>query len=651
MSQSLTEFRVQKKFQLRLYQFTGFVVVVLLIYIVQLGNLQLLNGHENRLLAKKFVSRQEFTVAPRGLIFDRNAGNGVDPLVKNINYIDFVIYPSRFKNREEGVEYIRTFANVMGRPISEYADAIEPDSWKKMVRKNESLILITRMTRREHERLAELRILSSKGEFATNHLRYYGMGPAMAHVTGYIGLPSRKELNRFSVQPYQYIGKGGLEARYDNELRGTDGIKIRHRIIDSEEQITRSEQGNNLILTIDRDMQAAAYRSITRMNMRGAVVAINANTGEILTLVSNPSFDPNILSSGTIEQIRDHYGRVQENQGFLNIAMQAKFPPASTFKPLVAIAALEDQEDPDIGEDTTYSCSGHWELQSTVPGVPASRYWCWRPGGHGRQDMISAIANSCSVYFYQLGYRIGPSQIIHYARAFGLDQETGIDLPGEITGFVPDQRWKQIQWSSQWFDGDTVNLSIGQGFMETTPLEVAVLYSALANGGKIYRPHILKEVRDPDTNRLIRSVQPTLIKEIPINRKSIDIVQRGMREGVLRGTSGMLRRLKVPAAGKTGTAQTKSKTEGRNHAWWAGFAPFGIPDADPIVIVVFVEFGRGGAATAVPIAYDLFRTAFADYVVPDHLNIEAMTRMGMRRKIRAENEKPEQDSHAGSAEH
>ncbi len=617
MSQSLSEYRAQKRFQVRLFQFTGFSLFVGFVYILQLGNLQILNGYENRLLAKKFVSRQEFTVAPRGLIFDRNPEKNKEPLIKNINYIDFVIYPSRFKNREEGIQFVSSFATLMGRPIEDYEDILDAVNWKKLVRKNESVTLLTRMTRREHERLAEFHMVSHYGEFITNHLRYYSMGPALAHVSGYIGLPSRRELNQLDIQSYQHIGKGGIEARYDNELRGTDGIRIRHRIIDSEEQITRSEQGNNLILTIDRDMQAAAYNALSKMQMRGTIVAIKANTGEILTLASNPTFDPNILSSGTIEQIREHYALVQKNEGFLNIAIQAKFPPASTFKPLVALSALEDQEDPEISENTSFFCGGRWELQSTVPGVPPSRYWCWRPQGHGKMDMINAIANSCSVYFYQLGYRIGPSQIIHYARAFGLDKETGIDLPGEVSGFVPDQRWKQIQWSSQWYDGDTINLSIGQGFLEATPLEIAVLYAALANGGKIYQPHILKEIRDPDTGDLIRSVPPNLIKEIPVNRESLDVVHRGMRAVVQRGTARYLSALPVPLAGKTGTAQTKSKVEGRNHAWFAGYGPAGVPDADPIVVVVFVEFGRGGAATAVPLAYNVFKTAFADYRVPE----------------------------------
>ncbi len=611
MSRSLSEFRSQQRFQTRLYQFIGFTVAVSLIYIIQLGNLQLVYGYENHILARKFVSRQEFTVAPRGLMFDRNIDTAPDPLVKNINYIDYVIYPSRFKNREAATVFLKEFSQIMGQPFDNYNDLLEPKNWNLLVRKNESVTLLHRITRREHERLAEFYMVTRFGEFITNHLRYYSMGPAMAHVTGYVGLPSRKELDRSSVLPYQTIGKGGLEARYDTELRGTDGIRIRHRVLDAEEQITRSEQGNNLVLTIDRKMQTTAYRALVASGFRGAIIAMKANTGEILTLVSQPTFDPNILSSGTLDQIRDHYKLVQENQGFLNIAIQAKFPPASTFKPLVALAGLESDQTGSITEQTTFYCGGHWELASTVPGVPPSRYWCWRPQGHGNLDMVGAIANSCSVYFYQLGYRIGPTVMIQFSRNLLMDQKSGIDLPGETSGFVPDQRWKQIQWSSQWYDGDTVNMAIGQGFLETTPIALASLYSAFANGGKIYRPHLVREIRDPDTGRVIRKFTPELVKEIPVKHSSLETVRRGLRAVVLRGTGALLNGLSVPAAGKTGTAQTKSKVQGRNHAWFAGYAPYEDPAGDPIVVVVFVEFGRGGAATAVPLAYEVFKTAFA----------------------------------------
>ena len=584
-------------------------------FYVQLANLQLLHGTENNILARKFVSRQEFTVAPRGLIFDETYGDSDNtPLVKNIHYIDFVIYPARFKNRDEGMKYIAEFAAVMHRPLSDYQEIVNLSNWKMLVRKNEPATLISRMTRREHERLAEFNLITSNGDFVTNHLRYYTMGPALAHVTGYIGYPSRRDLELKLAQAYQVIGKDGVESQYDSSLRGTDGIRIRHRIIDTEEQIAESEQGNNLVLTINRELQGVAYRSLLRTGLRGTVIAMNPENGEIRALVSFPSFDPNIMSSGTTAQRGIHLEKVRKNEGFLNIATQARFPPASTFKPIVAISALESPDD-GVTVDTRFTCNGKWVLKSTVHGVPPSEYFCWEHRGHGTNNLIGAIAQSCNVYFYQLGYRIGPTPIINYARAFNLDQKTGIDLPGEISGFIPDQRWKQITWSNRWYDGDTINLSVGQGFLEVTPMEMAVLYSALANGGKIYRPSLLKRVVDPVTGETIKQASPELIKEIPISPTTLSTVNSGLRAVVTSGTARSLGYPTgvVPIAGKTGTVQTKSNRKGRNHAWFAGYAPYGYESADPLVVVVFLEYGMGGGAMAAPIAGDLFRAAFSNW--------------------------------------
>lgn len=617
MSRSLTEFRLERQFQIRIYQFSSIALIVFLILLSQLGYLQILHGYENRILAKKFVSRQEFTAAPRGLVYDRNGPGVQEPIIKNINYVNFEIYPSRFKSREDGENFLKRFSQIMGISYENYRSYTKPSTWRNMVRRNESITLIERLSRKEHERLAGFQLLSENGEFVTNHLRYYPMGPALAHITGYVGLPSRRELDLNLVQSYQQIGKGGLEARYDSDLRGTDGVKIRHRIMDSEEQISRSEQGNNLILTIDSRLQETAFRGLQRSGLRGTVIAMKPATGEILAMASVPSFDPNILSSGTTDQRTEHYFKVNEEEGFLNLAIQAKFPPASTFKPLVALAALESGENEGISEETTFFCPGKWTLQSTVPGVPPSNYYCWKPHGHGKHNLIGAIANSCNVYFYQLGYKIGPTPIIQYARAFGLDKKSGIDLPGEISGFVPDQRWKQITWSSRWYDGDTINLSIGQGFLETTPMAVAIMYSAIVNGGKVYRPYLIRNVQDPFTGRLLRKYEPELVNQVPVKQKNLISVRKGMREMVLSGTGRYLNRKPFPPiAGKTGTVQTRSKVDGQNHAWFAGFAPYDAPLEEQIVVVVFLEYGMGGAATAVPIAGEVFKTAFPEKKEP-----------------------------------
>lgn len=612
MSRSASEFRIEQQFQRRVYVFSGFVVFILSLLVLQLGNLQLLYGAENRKMAKKFVSRSEFTVAPRGLILDRNL-DLANPLVKNLITTDFVIYPARFKDREEGKQFIAELCRIMNKDPADYESYLEPAAWKLLVRRNESITMMTRLSPAEQVRLGEFRLIDRFGGFVTNHIRYYTMGPAASHVTGYIGLPSRSELDRGLALPYQTLGKGGIEARYDQDLRGTDGVVIRSKFMDSEEELSESEQGNNVVLAIDRKVQAAAYLAMKKSGRRGAAIAMRPATGEVLALVSYPSYDPNILSSGSAEQRGKHTRLVQDYEGFLNLAIQAKFPPGSTFKPLVALAALENSQENKVTEETSFHCSGSWSLASSVAGVPPARFNCWN-SGHGTNSLIGAIAHSCTVYFYQLGYRIGPQPMIHFARAVGLDKKTGIDLPGETVGFVPDQRWKQITWSSRWYDGDTVNLAIGQGFLEVTPIELAVLYSAMANRGKIYRPYLVKEVRDPESNRLLRRVKPDLMHEVPISQKSLDIVLEGMRQVVTRGTAQNLNRPDYPPiAGKTGTVQTRSHRQAANHAWFGAFAPYGAPVEEQVVVVVFVEYGMGGAAAAAPIAGEILDAAVPDW--------------------------------------
>ncbi|MCB1308626.1 MAG: penicillin-binding protein 2 [Leptospiraceae bacterium] len=612
MAKSLFEYRIEKKFQTRLYVFAAIVFLVAATFVIQLGNLQLVQGAENRVRARRFVSRQEYTIAPRGLMFDRNYKPGDEPLVQNIRFIDFVIFPARFSDLEALRTYVAAFCRLMERDYETFAAQLSEDSFKEMSRKNESITLLTRVTRAEQERLAEFHIADRFGEFVPNHLRYYTMGPALAHVTGYIGMPSRRDLDTLPVQSYQTVGKAGIEREYDEDLRGRDGIRLRHIVIDSEEQVASTQQGNNLILTIDRRIQTAAYNAISRLGKRGTAIAMNAATGQVLALVSYPTFDPNILSSGSNRQRSDHLEEVRIHQGFLNRAIQAKSPPASTIKPLVALAALENTPGRDITPNTTYSCYGRYVLKSTRPGVPDSIYACWST--HGTNNLEGAIAHSCNVYFYNLGYRMGSLPMIDFARKFGFDRPTGIDLPGEISGFVPDSRWKQERWGSKWYDGDTVNFAIGQGFLQQTPMELAVMYSALVNRGKILRPYLIREVRDPD-NRVIRRINPNggRVEEVPISMASLRAVQKGLRAAVTYGTSRRLSVIPVPIAGKTGTAQTRSSRTASSHAWFAGFAPYGAPPEDTIVVVVFVEHGQGGSAAAAPIAGEIFQAAFPDW--------------------------------------
>lgn len=611
MNRSLLEFRLEKRFQQRLYLFISGVILMGIILVLQLGNLQLLHGMENQKRSRQFVSRKEFIIAPRGIIYDRNFKPSAEPLVQNIKFIDFVIYPSLFKNYKHGLEFIKKFCAVMGRPVSEYKHVLNAKKWKRLAQKNETITLIRKITHKEQERLSALQFEDTYGAFIPGHLRYYTMGPALAHITGYTGYPSRIDLRKGRAEAYQRLGKSGIEAHYDEELRGRDGIIMRHRIIHTEERVSNSRQGNNLILTIDRKIQSVAYRALARGGRRGTAIAMNAGTGEILALVSNPGFDPNILSSGNRDKRRSHLKQIRRHKAFLNRAIGIKTPPASTFKVVVALAALEDAPKRDVTSQTSYSCFGKYTLKATRPGVPHAVYNCWN-AGHGHNDLEGALAHSCNVYFYQLGYHIGSRPIIRYAREFGLDKATGLDLPGEITGLVPDSRWKKLTLGNRWYDGDTLNLAIGQGYLQVTPIEMLVLYGAIANRGKLMKPHLIKEIRDPD-HRLIRRIHPQSIKEVPISPSSLRTVQKGLRAVVSRGTSRRLNMYKVPIAGKTGTAQTRSSRKSSSHAWFIGYAPFDAPPEETIAVAVFVEHGQGGSAVAAPIAGEILNAAFPNW--------------------------------------
>lgn len=617
MKTTTTEYKLEQRFKNRIYFINILFFIVIIIFFIQLFKLQILDGAENKVLSKKFVSREEFKIAPRGFMFDREF-NIKSPLVYNVYYLDFVIYPSRFSSFDNGIKYLVNFCKIMGKDCKEYSDYFNANTWKSLAKKNEKIVLIKKVTREEQERIAIFQLDKKYGNFENNHIRYYPLGPAFAHISGYIGLPSKVEISQKKLKFYQTLGKDGLESYYDNEIRGKDGIIIQNKIFAQTEQLLNSEQGNHLVLNIDKNLQLTAYKALIETGKRGTVIVMKANTGEVLALASYPSFDPNLLSDKDHPKRNVHFQIVSKFKGLINLAIQAKFPPASTFKVITATAALETANPLEINENTSFTCPGFWKLKSTLTDVPDSIYYCHKREGHGTLDLIHGIAQSCNVYFYNLGYKIGPSPIINFAKNFGLDSKTNIDLPGEITGFVPDQLWKQIRWSSKWYDGDTVNLAIGQGFIEVTPIEMAVAYSAIANDGKIVKPFIVKEIRDPISGKVLKKYDTKIIKQLNISKQTLKIIRKGLREVVLSGTGRYLNQPNlVPIAGKTGTVQTRSKvTKGNDHAWFIGFAPYDEDNYylnDRIVVVVFVEHGLAGSFSGVPIAYKIFKEAFPNW--------------------------------------
>ncbi|HRG76268.1 MAG TPA: penicillin-binding transpeptidase domain-containing protein, partial [Leptospiraceae bacterium] len=397
--------------------------------------------------------------------------------------------------------------------------------------------------------------------------------------------------------------------------RGTDGFRYQKRNsdgnIEEERIIEHAKMGNHLVLTIDKKIQFAAYNALK--NYRGTVIAIKPATGEILALTSNPSFDPNLLSGKNKQLKLQHFNRVKNNGGFLNIALQSKFPPASTFKTLVGLAALESEHKIDFSPSQTFHCNGSFTLESSFASVPDQEFKCWDKKGHGTNDLIHAIEKSCSVYFYNLGHKLGSEAILYYAKLFGLDKKSNIDLPSEIEGFVPSNEWKKRSYGTKWFAGDTVNLSIGQGFISSTPMGMTLFYMALLNNGKIHQPFLVSEIRNPIDNSIVVKNTGKMLRDIPLKSSTLEALKQGLRAVVKTGTASRILNLpELPEiAGKTGTAQTRRRGLSKsNHAWFIGYGPYNAPVEQQVLVTVFVEYGVGGSVGAAPIAKEVFKAAF-----------------------------------------
>ncbi|MCB1191284.1 MAG: penicillin-binding protein 2 [Leptospiraceae bacterium] len=619
-SVSQTEFKLEKNFRNRLYFFTGLIVLSQIIFILQLINLQIINGVENSLKAERFVRKSESLPAARGQVYDRNF---ISPefskrsiLVSNSPTLDVILNYSQFgKNPEKIKQFIVTFYKTLSIPKGYYAKLLNDSKFTNKVRRKKPIVLLQGISREQHERISVFDNIYKNVTLITTPRRIYHMGPALAHVTGYVGKPSSKDLKNRDIKSYQLIGKGGIEIQYDEYLRGVDGFRIQKRNseghIEEEKVIEHAKMGKNLVLTIDKNIQLSAYKALK--GFRGTIIALKPGTGEVLAMASNPSFDPNILSGKNRKERTLHLKRIQKNRSFYNLAIQSKNPPASLFKTMVALAALENTQKVPFDSSYTYKCTGKYTLKSHFPGVADQDYLCWKPAGHGSVNLIEAIEKSCSVYFYNLGYRLGPEAILSYAKLFRLDKTSKIDIPGERVGFVPSNEWKKRKYGVKWFDGDTINLSIGQGFIATTPIGMSLFYMAILNNGKIYQPFLLSEVRNPVNNSIIYKNESKIIQDIPIKPSTIETLKHALKSVTRTGTAAyVMNGPGIPdVAGKTGTAQTRRRgLSSSNHAWFVGYAPADAPVEEQILVTVFVEYGVGGSVGAAPLAKQVFEAAF-----------------------------------------
>lgn len=454
----------------------------------------------------------------------------------------------------------------------------------------------------------ELRLPNLTGlRIERNKTRHYKFPLSLCHVLGYVSTVSEKDKGsgdeQLLMQPGFRLGKGGLEKQYELDLRGKAGIKqveinAARRVV-RELDTKTSAPGQDLKLTLDFDLQQRLMERL-KPEVTGAVVIIDPRNGDILALCSEPTYDTNKFTNGITS--KDWKGLLtNEHKPLLDRATLGMYAPGSTFKMMVGLAALEAGI---ISTKTRFSCPGYIMLGRR-------KFRCWKRGGHGSMNISSAIKQSCDVFFYNTAALIGPDKIADMCHKFGLGVATGIDMPVERTGLIPTEKWKYKRYKDNWRKGDSYNTGIGQGYVLTTPLQLAVMTARIANYGKMVVPRLIRPEREP------------LVKTMDVNPKNIDIVRQGMIDVVQSGTAARSRINEEgkEMAGKTGTAQVinytaearakgrhKSSTEWkyRDHALFVGFSPL----VDPkFAIAVVIEHGGSGSRAAAPIAKEMMLAA------------------------------------------
>jgi penicillin-binding protein 2 len=440
--------------------------------------------------------------------------------------------------------------------------------------------------------------------------RVYPPDGFAAHLFGYVGQVNARELERFrDYRLGDVLGKFGIEKRWETTLRGQGGgqqIEVdangqRLRVLGEAE----AKAGDSLVLTIDAHVQQAAEAALH--DKEGAIVVLGVHTGEVLAMASRPAFDPNLFARG----IRTEEWRAlvdDQLRPLNNRAIQGQYPPGSTFKVIMAAAALEKGV---VTPATRFHCSGGLQFGR-------HRFRCWRRRGHGSMNLQQAIAHSCDVYFYQVGQRLGIQNIADYARLFGMGKPLGVGLDHEAPGLIPDAAWKSKFLKSPWLPGETLSVVIGQGYVTATPLQMAVVAATVANGGTVYRPHVVKQTMEVG-GETAETYAPEVMATTKINPEVLRLVRDGMLDVVnSRGATGS--RAKLPdvlVAGKTGTSQVISGTRGkgkimprqfRDHAWFIAFAPYEAPEV--AVACVIEHSGAGGGQVAAPAVRQVLEAYF-----------------------------------------
>jgi penicillin-binding protein 2 len=560
----------------RLVVLRATVVLLCLLVLGRLVQLQVIEGNRNRELADENRIRVIRRLAPRGNIYDRR-----DRLLAGSRLAFSVCVVPDEVHVTGADDTAAALAQLLSMPADEVRKTLEGSGAARF----EAAFLLREASPEVVARLEEHSIYTSGVSVLADAVRHYPHGALAAHVLGYVREVSGEELARpenAGYRPLDLIGKDGVEKVAEQALKGIDGgdqieVDARGRRVRTLGTMA-PQSGRSVWLTLDLDVQQAAEEALG--GRAGAVVAMDPWTGEVLAMASGPSYDPNVFVGAlSPEEWRRLSGPGHPQQ---NRATTSHYPPGSLFKLVTAAAALEAHE---VSPEDRFHCSGAFRIGSWT-------LRCWKRSGHGDLDFTRGFAQSCNVMFSTLGRRTGPERLAEMARRFGLGARSGIDLPEEAAGLIPDPEWKRKKRSQPWYPGDTCQLAVGQGDCLVTPLQMAREVAVIANGGKLVTPRVILRVEGEDT-----AVRGKRQRSVGLEPETIEAIRAGMRAVVAPGgTASRIATDRYAIAGKTGTAQAPG---GQPHAWFGGYAP---ADDPKLVVVVVVEHGGSGSAAAAPIA-------------------------------------------------
>jgi penicillin-binding protein 2 len=574
-----------------------------------------------RYLSEANALRPVVTPAKRGLILDRT---GQKILADNqpayqLTVDRVVLRPIVKGDAEHRAKLYAFIAEVLGTTSQEIAARFDKEN--KLIPFARPMTLAEDLTMPQVASIQAQAVTFPEINVEPVQRRNYPYGTMAGHVMGFIGEVSEKDLGTHKdLKQGDLLGKRGVEMIYDQYLRGKDGTQYweydshGRRLAEVRNLREEPQAGDNVYLTVDFDLQRRAEQYFIENEFVGAAVALDPRNGEVLAMVSSPAYNPNVYS----KRFTPDVWKLISSNPFkieLNRTIQGLYSPGSVFKTVMATAGLSDGA---IGVDTPFTCGGSGVFFGR-------RFRCWQRNGHGTVTVANALKVSCDIFFYNTGARLGIDKIAEYAHNLTFGEISKIDLDGEKAGNVPSTQWAATKQHRKWYPSETISVSIGQGPLIVTPLQVANMMAAIANGGTVYQPHVVRKIEHVagDGHIEVRAVQPQVLHQVKIAPTALETVRAGLWKVVNEqgGTGSNARIAGLDVSGKTGTVQVIAqrgwvKTEGlpfrdKDHAWFASFAP---RDNPQMVVVVFVEHGGHGGVDAAPLAKLLFQSRFREQV-------------------------------------